>query len=130
MPFGSVVVNSGATLQLSANVGGKTLTLNGTGFGNIGALPQGALSGQANNAIWSGGVTLNSGTAWAIAAQTLTLSGVVGGSDLTKVGAGSVTLLGVNTYTGATTVSAGTLTLSNTNAYAGATTVSGYAVST
>ena len=83
----SVVVGTGATLQLSANVGGKALTLNGTGFGNVGALPQGALSGQANNAVWSGTILLNSGTALgAIAGQTLTLSGVVSGTDLTKVG--------------------------------------------
>ena len=125
----SVVVNNGATLQLSANVGGKTLTLNGTGFGNVGALPQGALAGQANNAIWSGSITLNSGTAiGTLAGQTLTLTGVLSGTDLTKEGAGAVTLLAANTYTGNTTVNAGTLTLSNTNAYTGATTVSGAAI--
>ena len=57
---GAVTVNSGGTLQLQGGitVGGKTLTLNGTGFGNVGALPQGALVNQAGNNTWAGNITL------------------------------------------------------------------------
>ena len=68
---GGVVVNSGATLGLQTTVAAKALTLNGTGFGNSGALPQGALVNQANNNTWGGEVTL-SGTL-ALTAGTIPL---------------------------------------------------------
>ena len=125
----SVTVGSGATLQLQASIGNKALTLNGAGFGNVGALPQGALTAQANTPTWGGNVTLNTGTSVAAGSGlTLTISGVVGGTDLTKNGAGTITLLNVNTFTGNLTVNAGTVNLQNTNVYAGATTISGSAI--
>ena len=45
-----------------------------------------------------------------------TVSGVVSGADLSKVGSATLALLAPNTFTGNTTVTGGTLTLSNTNA--------------
>ncbi len=130
---GSVTVSSGASLQIQVTVGGKQLTLNGTGFGNTatqsGALGEGALVAVVASASWTGNVTLNSGTTVGAANTfTLTLSGVVSGTDLTKVGLGGVTLLAANTFTGNVSVNAGTLTLSNTNAYTGTTTISGAAI--
>jgi autotransporter-associated beta strand protein len=47
-----------------------------------------------------------------ITISTLSVSGVIDGSTLTKSGAGTLTLRGANTYTGGTTVSAGTLNVS------------------
>ena len=142
---------SAASLRLCRSpggitVGGKALTLNGTGFGNNGVLPQGALVNLAGTNFWAGGITLtgsivlgggngvplpttaSTGTLIGAIAGTLNVSGVVGGSDLAKVGAGAVTLLNANTFTGQTIVLGGTLTLSNTNVSTAATTVAGAAV--
>ena len=119
-----MAVNAGATLQLQGGitVGGKNLTLAGTGFGNAGALPQGALVNQANNNTWAGNIVLtgsvkltadtiplltaaNTGTLiGAVNGTTLFVTGVVSGTDLAKVGPGTVQLLGtttggVSTYT-------------------------------
>src|SRR5262249_7669681 len=85
---GSLAVNSGATLQLQSNVGGKAVTLNGSGFGNgVGsALGQGALAGQNNNSTWGGDVILGTGaTLGAISGQTLFVGGIISGTDFTKV---------------------------------------------
>ena len=122
---GNITVNTtstiGSTLQLSASVSGRNVTLNGTGFGNTvggiaGALPQGAFSNLAGNNTWSGDITLvgtvglTSGTIPLLSASntgtligglnntTLTLTGNVGGGDLTKVGADTVVLLAPVTY--------------------------------
>src|SRR5205807_1136120 len=94
---GGVTVSSGATLQLNPGgaitVAGKALTLNGTGFGNSGALPLGALQNQSQNNAWTGDITLTAGSAIGGASgTTLTLSGILSGTDLTKVGAGVLTL--------------------------------------
>jgi len=83
--------------------------------------------------IQSGGITKTSGTAamtisapvvlgtaqtWNIGTGSLTVSGVVSGSDtLTKSGAGTLTLSGANTYTGTTTVSNGTVNIQNATAF-------------
>src|SRR5262249_28267465 len=59
LPGGTVTVGSNglstATLQVQGGitVGGKALSLNGVGFGNSGALPQGALVNQAGNNTWA-----------------------------------------------------------------------------
>ncbi|HEX3149406.1 MAG TPA: autotransporter-associated beta strand repeat-containing protein, partial [Gemmataceae bacterium] len=152
---GAVTVGSNglstATLQLQGGitVGGKALSLNGVGFGNSGALPQGALVNQTGNNTWAGTITLNgtvgltsatiplltaatatSGTLiGGVNGTTLFVTGAVNGSDLTKVGAGALALLNINGYSGATTVLGGNLTLSNNNTTAvGATTVAGSAI--
>ncbi len=106
---GGTTVANGATLQISnVAIGAEPVTLNGTGVGGSGAL-QG--TGAAS---LTGNVTLASASSIGAPAlaDTLTLSGVVGGAnDLTKVGAGTVVLSGAaaNTYGGATNVNAGTL---------------------
>ena len=65
---GSVTVSSGASLQLQTTVSGKTVSLNGTGFGNTAgqssALPEGALVNLANNNTWAGNILLNGTLAW------------------------------------------------------------------
>ena len=72
------------------------------GVGGVGALTgtgTGSLSG-----------TVNLATATSIGgAGTLTLSGVVSGNALTKVGNGTLILSKAATYSGGTTISAGTL---------------------
>src|ERR1019366_5720804 len=138
---GSVSVTSGATLQLQGGitVAGKALTLNGTGYGNSGALPQGALVNQAGNNIWAGSVAVsgaavltagtipllgaaNTGTLiGGVTGTILTVTGVVSGTDLVKVGAATVVLNNADTYTGQTVVLGGALTLGNTNAATGLT---------
>ena len=48
----------------TTTVAGKNVTLNGTGFGNVGALPLGALvTSAAAGGTWTGNVVLNTGTA-------------------------------------------------------------------
>ena len=126
------VVASGATLQVqnTITVVGEPLTLSGSGYGNNGSLPQGALAINATNDTWTGNITLTGDTTIGstTANDTLTINGSVsGGFSLTKVGPGIVTLAAANFYTNNTTVQAGTLTLSNSNAYTGATSVNGAA---
>ena len=91
---GSVVVNSGATLGLQTTVAAKALTLNGTGLGNSGALPQGALVNQANANLYAGDITLTGtvgltgGTIPLLStANTGTLIGAVSGTTLLLGGA-------------------------------------------
>ncbi len=109
----SFLVNSGGSLdvQIAAfNPGaGTTITLNGNGLNNTGALQSGlaTISSTTNNVILGSNASIGSS-----AAGGLTLSGVIsGGFSLTKVGvgAGAVTLSGLNTYTGSTIVNGGTL---------------------
>ena len=107
-------------------MGGKTLTIAGSGFGNAAnsGVGQGALVGNANNSTWGGSLVLGAGaTVGAANGQTLNIGGVVSGTDLTKVNAGAVTLLNANTFTGNVTVAVGQLALANTNAYTGTTAV-------
>jgi autotransporter-associated beta strand protein len=53
------------------------------------------------------------GTISASSGKTLTLSGVIGGDDLTIGGGGTVTLTGTNTYTGGTKIDGGALQIGN-----------------
>jgi autotransporter-associated beta strand protein len=94
---------NGGTLAISAdnNLGapGSTLLLNG------GTLQTTASLSSAR------AVTLgNAGGTFDTGANTLVLSGAIGGAgSLTKIGTGMLSLNGTNTYTGATIVNGGTL---------------------
>jgi fibronectin-binding autotransporter adhesin len=130
-------VASGAALQLQGGiaVGNETLSLNGTGISN-----DGALRNISGNNSWAGTITINSTTRINSDSGTLTLdvasgNAITGSNDnlqfggagnvtvndviatgtgtLTKDGTGTLTLNAANTYTGATTVSAGVLNLQN-----------------
>ena len=109
----SLLVNSGGSLDVAIaafNPGaGTTITLNGSGVNNTGALQltQAVTSSTANNIILASNASIG-----VTGANSLTLSGVISGSaSLTKVGAGAgtLTLSGLNTYTGNTIVNAGVL---------------------
>lgn len=144
-------VTSGAALQLQGGiaVGNETLSLDGTGIGNTGALRN--ISG--NNS-WAGTITINSTTRINSDSGTLTLdvtsgNAITGSNDnlqfggagnltindviatgtgtVTKDGLGTLILNAANTYTGLTTVSAGVLNIRNATSLgtiAGGTTVS------
>ena len=69
-------------------------------------------SGVTSSSI-SVGIALGSSVSINVVDTTLTLSGVISGSNsLTKTGSGTLVLTGGNTYTGSTTVNSGTLGLS------------------
>ena len=141
----TTVSGSGAALQLQNNitVTGQTLTLNGTGVAN-----DGALRNVQDNNTWAGNLTVASNSRINSDAGTLTVSGNVsspanaslnvggagntvlsgvvttGTGPLTKDGSGTVTLSGTtaNTSSGNVSVNAGTLALQKTdgvNAIAG-----------
>ncbi len=121
---GATTISSGATLAVSNSITStELLSAAGTGVGNAGAIR--SLSGT--NTL-SGAVTLTGEASIGVDANSLTLSGAIGGGfGLTKIGAGNLTLSGANTYTGTTAVNAGTLTVSGTGTLGGgsaATTIS------
>ena len=106
-------VTTGATLALQGGVtvpaaGG--LTLNGAGFGSVGALNSATGSNTVASAITLGSATtIGSATA----NTTLTLNGVISGANnLTSTGAGNIILNAANTLSGTYTVggSAGSAT--------------------
>ncbi len=119
---GSIVVSSGATLQLNPSAAttyaGKQLFLNGTGLGltlstlleGTGALESATSTSTANT--WAGSIILSSNTTINSIQNTLTLTGAISGAgNLTKVGAGTIFIAGPDTHTGATAVTVGTLTV-------------------
>jgi len=122
---GAVTVNSGGTLEMTANVSNET-TLNGTGEGGVGALRN--LSGNNTH---SGAVTLGSNSSIKSEAGSMTLTGGITGTGatLTVNGSGSTTIStsGLNTGTGGalTKNDSGTLFLSADGSYTGATTING-----
>jgi autotransporter-associated beta strand protein len=123
----------GAAIQMGE--GDDTLTNTGTITGGTGRAINmeggndtvnynaGTITGSINGG--SGTDTLNLGTGistnseilnfeqFNVTTGTATISGVVGGSTLTKSGAGTLVLSGNNTYTGLTTVGAGILRINN-----------------
>ena len=77
--------------------------------GNINFVGSNALN------LGTGAVTLNATRTVTVAAQTLTVGGVISGSGfgLTKDGPGTLALTGASNYTGTTTITAGTLNVGN-----------------
>lgn len=100
-------VSSGGALDLNGQtIGAEGLTLNGTGVSSGGAL----INSSGSPASLSGAISLATASSVGGSGNS-TLTGVISGAALTKVGAGTVTLNNAETYTGATTVSVGTLAL-------------------
>ena len=104
------IVASGATLSVEGGITtAEAITLDGSGVSGVGAL-----TGTGNSTV-TGAITLGTGTPTvgvAAAPDTLTLAGVVGGTSLTKVGAGTLSLTTANTYSGVTNVNEGVLSVS------------------
>ncbi|WP_171471971.1 autotransporter-associated beta strand repeat-containing protein [Frigoriglobus tundricola] len=101
------VVNSGFSLALLGGITvAEPITINGAGFGGLGAV----FNGNGNNTI-SGAITLGANSTIGSLSGTLTFSGAIsdGASSfaLTKVGAGTVALTSANTYDGGTTITNG-----------------------
>ena len=124
----SGTLQPGQTMNWGYGTGSQfdTLTING---GTITSETNGLVN-SFNNAItlngsftFSGSNSLNLGTGnvslaqsvtLTISSATLTIGGVISGSNnLTKAGVGTLTLGGNNTYSGTTTVTAGTLQIGN-----------------
>lgn len=116
------VVFSGASLQINTvNIGDESLTLNGTGISNNGAL------NVTGTSTWSGDIMLNSNSL-INCANNLIINGIISGSgNLNITGAGIAYLMSANTYTGSTTInSGGTVNIQNNNGLgdiAGSTTI-------
>ena len=127
LPSSSSNVQFTGASSLSVNLNGNqmvnSLTLSGTngytlsnntltlGSGDITVSSPG--SGSVTDTI-SSGVSFSTAAAVSVGANaTLSLSGSVGGSSLTKSGAGTLIVAGTATFAGTTTVSAGTLQIGN-----------------
>ncbi|GAB1488057.1 hypothetical protein MASR2M8_05000 [Opitutaceae bacterium] len=122
---GGVVVATGATLgfQGGITIGTEALTVSGAGYDSSGVIRN--ISG---NNTYQGAITFNADSTITSVANTLTLSGALGGTNRSLVfnGTGNTTVSGaISTGSGSLTMSgSGTLTLSGANAYTGATNVS------
>ena len=114
---GSTTVASGGTLDLNGVAvglsGNETLTLNGDGFNNGGAL----FNSGGVPSTWGGPIFLGSNSTIG-GSGPLTLSGGISGNSsligLIKVGTGTLVLSGNNTYSGQTSVNSGTLNVTGT----------------
>lgn len=103
----SVAFSAGATGYTIAG-GSNPLILSAAGGTGITADASATISAN---------VALGADQAWAVGSSaTLTVSGIVSGSGMTKTGAGRLTLKGANIYTGNTTLNAGALRAEGTNA--------------
>lgn len=101
------VVNSGFSLALLGSITvPEPITINGVGFGGLGAI----FNGNGNNTI-TGNITLAAASTIGSLVGNLTFGGAIsdGASSfaLTKVCAGTVTLTHANTYDGGTTITNG-----------------------
>ncbi len=107
---GAVTVSSGGSLQLEGGINlDNTLQLAGTG-----SAANGAVENVGGSNTLSGTISLAAGSTFNTTAGTLSVSGVVSGSNaLTKEGAGTLVLSGTNTYSGATIVNGGILAITS-----------------
>ena len=105
---GGASVAAGAALELGGSFtqNGVALTLAGSGIGGTGALRS-----ISSTPTWGGAVALGTDAVIGTdAATTLTLSGIVSGSQpLRKLGAGTLVLSNSNSYTGGTHIEGGVL---------------------
>lgn len=110
---GGVTVSSGAAFQLQGGITTSNaipLTLNGTG---VAALPAGALDSVSGVNAYTGTVNLATASTVGVDADSLTLSGVISGGNLTKRGTGTLVFSNnANSY-GNTTVAGGVLSVSS-----------------
>jgi autotransporter-associated beta strand protein len=115
---GGTTVIAGAALEVDGGItiGAEALTLSNNGISSGGALR--SISG-ANT--YGGLITLGTGVAVGVDADSLTLTGGVTsgvGSSFTKVGAGTLILNSTSTATGIVTISGGTMQLGTNGAIA------------
>lgn len=142
---GGVTVASNAVLQVENNitVGSESITLNGSGIGNTGALrnisgnntlggtntlaTSSRINSDAGVLTLSGPVTASNRNLTVGGSGDTTISGAItiGTGTLTKDGTGTLTLSGSspNTFTGATTIDKGTLSVAKAGALANTTSV-------
>jgi autotransporter-associated beta strand protein len=117
---GSTTVNSRATLEIQVDVFGESLTLNGPGVNNNGALfsTQNTANAQLQNHLWTGNINLASPAGIGVnAGSRLTVTGVISGpGSLTKFGAGALFLPTANTYQSSTIIDAGRVDVQNNHA--------------
>ena len=105
----TVTITSGAALQIQ---GGYTFsqTLNVAGSGPAGA---GALENIGGNNIWAGPITISSTIG--VDAQSLNVTGIITGADLTKVGGGTLILSNSGNAYGNTNINGGVVQLGGAN---------------
>ncbi|MGL4287783.1 MAG: autotransporter-associated beta strand repeat-containing protein, partial [Phreatobacter sp.] len=116
---GTVVLNGRNTYAGGTTVSDATVVAgNASAFGNgTLTLSRGTLqAGAAGLTIGNGVMLATGGGTVDTNGQTLTLTGVITGADLTKTGAGTLVLSGANTYSGTTSLTQGTLRLANSQA--------------
>ena len=117
--FSSTALGGALSLPTSVSWGGIGMTdaSAGTTLSGAGTLTLGTsgidMSYSARNLTLANAVALGASQTWSVASgKSLTASGGISGSSLTKAGAGSLTLsTAVDTFTGGLTVNNGTLTV-------------------
>lgn len=114
---GSYSVASGGELQLGSFNSSLTLSLPNAVSSSGGTLSSVDATGPGGAPVFSGPVTLASGTTTFRADQAGRISGAIGGSGvLAKTGADTLALSGNNTHTGTTAVNTGAILLQHANA--------------
>ena len=107
--MGTFALNKLRFLNQSVTLSGNALNFSGSGPTVTSGVP--SVAHSIANAL-----TLGADTTFDIAANTLTVSGVISGAnDLFKSGAGTLNLTGANIYTGHTYLGGGTLRYGGTN---------------
>ena len=100
-----ITIGGAGTLSIAAAGGG----VYGAGTGIV------VQNGSANHAI-NANVALGQAQSWTVnGTSTLSVSGQISGTALTKAGSGTLVLSNGSTYTGATNITGGTLRLSSAN---------------